>query len=154
MTRPIKKKASCGPKAVVRRKRWRVSRQELETAPLIEMKEDDQDWFISPDKSHYTMEPCDGAIVKLSPPPGVEEAAVRTYERAFYNHGATSVKVMPIRPDVDLTVDEVTPSTGVDTRSLRQVALDRVDRTNNARDIKALRALVNKAMDKGEASGA
>lgn len=154
MPRKVISKACAGPKAVKRRRKWKVTRGTIETATLFELKPDNPAWFDDPESTPYAHEPCDGAIVKLTPPPGVAEATVSTFERMFYNHGAASVKVMPIIDEERVTVEDDKPADLADQRSLMQVAIDRAKRVSNSHDPKALVALVKRAMEEAVKDGA
>ncbi len=156
MPRRIKQKAIVGVKAVKRGRPkadgWRkVSRVELDTAQLIEVGPDHHYW----NGNCGRLEPRQGSIVKLIPPPGTDESTVLAMERNFYDGGAVSVKVMPTQEEAVVTIDgedfDFTGGDLVDERPLRQVALERAARVTNPHDAKALTTLVNWAMDKAEA---
>ncbi len=154
MARTLKSKATVGPKAVKRRRKWKASRTPVDSTNLIELTPDHPAWrakvelLQAPETAHV----AGGAIVKLTPPPGTSEELVRAYERLYYAGGASTVKVMPAQEEVKITVEGETFdfSEADDGRSLRQVALDRVERTTNSNNLDALRTLVNEAMDHGE----
>ena len=161
MPRHVKSKPTLGPKAVRHGRPkgdgWRkVSRVSVETAALIEIGADDAAWREgSPEDLDIAQDrDCPGAIVKLAPPPGTAESLVLAMERSFYVGGAKSVKVMPTQEEVVIAIDDVgefkRPDMS-DNRSLRQVAMERVDRATNSHDQDALRALVAQAMDHAEA---
>ena len=154
MPRTIKSRATVGPKAVVTRKRWKVSRGSLVTAQLLELGVDHPSWRTKAEDHDGGKITCPGAIVKLVPPAGTPEALVLAIERTYYAGGARSVKVMPTPEEVRVTVEgvEFDFETAEDNRTLRQVALERVDRTTNSVDQPALKKLVEQAMDAAEAS--
>ncbi len=114
---------------------------------------------IGPDHSAWEVEDyegtCEGAIVKLLPPPGTAESLVLHLERSFYSGGATSVKVMPTQEEVKVTVEgeEFDFTEHDDERPLRQVVMERADRVTSSHDQPALKALLTKAMDQAEATG-
>lgn len=154
MARRPKSKAVVGPKAVTRRRKWKLGRTTLATANLVEIGADHYLWNgHSTDLVDMRCEP--GDIVKLTPAPGTEESLVASVEKHFYSQSASSVKVMPTQDDVKIVVageefdfaDELPD----DNRSLRQVALDRAAAVKNSHDQPALEKLVNWAMDRAEA---
>ena len=152
MPRTLKKRASVGPKAVRKRPRWRVSRTQLETALLVELSPDHEAWRMKAADVDDGKVTAPGAIVKLVPPAGTPEALVIAWERAYYAGGAASVKVMPTPEELKVTVEgeEFEFGEDEDQRSLRQVAMDRVDRVTNSADQDKLRKLVGMAMDAAE----
>lgn len=160
MPRHVKTKPKVGKQAVKRGRPkgegWRkVSRVSIESAALIEVPPTHLVWRGPDDKLPVcsNMFRTEGAIVKIVPPPGTPESHVLSLERSFYEGGAKSVKVMPTQEEVRVVIDddiEFNAPEITDKRSLRQVALDRVDRTTNAHDQEALRALVTQAMDYAE----
>lgn len=154
MPRKVKSRATVGAKAVVRRPRWKVSRTQLDTALLVELGPEHEAWRAKAADVGEGKITAKGAIVKLVPPAGTPEALVIALERAYYAGGAVSVKVMPTPEELKVTVEgeEFDFSDTEDERSLRQVALDRVDRVTNSVDQDALRKLVGQAMDAAEAS--
>ena len=164
MPRHVKTKAKVGKQAVKRGRPkgegWRkVSRVSVESAALIEVPPTHLVWRGPDDKPDGWLPVCsnmfrtEGAIVKIVPPPGTPDSHLLSLERSFYEGGAKSVKVMPSQEEVRVVIDddiEFNAPEITDTRSLRQVALDRVERTTNAHDQDALRALVTEAMDYAE----
>lgn len=153
MPRHVKSKASTGPKAVIRRRSWKVSRNPVQTPVLVDIGVSHPMWTDTKFKG-LSEAVSPGDIVKLTPPPGTDEIAVGAMERACYTAGAVTVKVMPTQDEVKVTVEGETFdfSTDIDdSRSLRQVAIERARRVTNASDPAALEALVNLAMDKAEA---
>lgn len=150
MARRIKTKASTGANAVKRRRSWRTTRTLVDTTALIEIGPDDPRWADAP----TDVIDAKGAIVKLVPPAGQSEAYVTAMERLYYRSGAASVKTMPVQEEVKVTVEGETFdfSDAEDERSLRQVVMDRADRTTNAHDPDALKRLLTLAMDQAEAT--
>ncbi len=155
MPRRPKSKASTGPEAVVRRKAWRMDRTSLATPVLLEIGVDHGVW-----KGHCidlkTMQCKSGDIVKIVPAPGADPEMEASIEKSFYEQGAATVKVMPTQDEMKVTVEgesfDFSDSGTADTRTLRQVALDRAARVRNVHDAPALETLINWAMDQAEAS--
>lgn len=152
MPRVLKKRAEVGPKAVIKRARWKVRRETLVSAQLLELGVTHPSWRTEAEDHNGAKITCPGAIVKLVPPAGTPEALVVAIERMYYAGGARSVKVMPTPDEVRVTVEgeEFDFSAAEDDRTLRQVALERVDRVTNSVDQDELRKLVTQAMDEGE----
>ena len=134
-----------------------IKRVEVASAELVELGPDHAAWQEgSPeDLDRAPDRECKGSIVKLVPPPGTAESLVLSIERSFYEGGAKSVKVMPTQEEVVVAIEDVgefkRPDM-TDTRSLRQVAMERADRATNSHDHDALKALVAEAMDHAEAT--
>ncbi len=127
----------------------KVRRVKVESAELIEVGPDHSAWQVEDYEGT-----CDGAIVKLVPPPGTAESLVLHMERSFYAGGAISVKVMPTQEEVRITVEGETFNFDerIESRPLRQVVMERAARATSSHDPAALEALLTKAMDHAEAT--
>lgn len=139
MPRHVKRREQSQPK---------VRRVAVASAELIEIGPDHHYWNGNCGKA----EPRQGSIVKLVPPPGTSEAVVLAMERSFYEGGAASVKTMPVQEEVRVVVagEEFNFTENDDDRSLRQVVMERADRTTTSHDSTALTALLIQAMDHAE----
>ncbi len=132
----------------VKQKKVKVQRVPVESAELIQIDPEHSAWEV---QDYEGM--CDGAIVKLVPPPGTAESLVLHLERSLYSRGAKSVKVMPTQEEVKVTVEgeEFDFTEHNDERSLRQVVMERASRVTSSHDQVALEKLLIKAMDHAEA---